>query len=150
MTTGRSKDELLKDLDATVRDFLARCEAGELLRSPEGPGWGAREVLAHFLYYHQIAAWGIACANTGGPPWRSPATADQINAAAVPLHAGESTEDLIAQLRLAHARLLTAAQEAKDADSVVGYRGNGEPMTLRGRLEMAANHWRGHQKELGV
>lgn len=148
MTTAAAKAELLKDLDLAVQTFLARCESGAAGASSEGPGWGTKEVLAHFLYYHQIAAWGIACINTGGPPWRSPATADQMNAAAVPLHAGEPVSDLISQLRLAHARLVSAAQEAHDVDAVVGFRGNGEPMTLAQRLQMTANHWRGHAKEL--
>ena len=143
-----TKDDLLRELEEAVQAFLTRCESGAMGASSEGPGWGPKEVLAHFLYYHQIAAWGIASVNTGGPPWRSPATADQMNAAAVPLHAGEPIEELVTQLRLAHARLVKAVQEAPDVDALVGYRGNGEAMTLAQRLQMTANHWRGHLGEL--
>lgn len=139
---------LVKELDGTVQDFLTRCQT-EPLKTAEAPGWGTREVLAHFLYYHQIAAWGVASVTTGGPPWRSPATADQMNAAFVPLHAEESIEDLVKQLRLAHVRLIKAVGEAHDPNAVVGVRGTGEPMTLVQRLEMTLNHWRGHLKELG-
>jgi hypothetical protein len=139
---------LLQQLDATVQDFLTRCQT-EPLRTSEAPGWGTREVLAHFLYFHQIAGWGVASVNTGGPPWRSPATADQMNAALVPLYAEESIEDLVNQLRFAHTRLMKAVREAKDPNAVVGVRGASEPMTLVQRLEMTLNHWRGHVKELG-
>lgn len=141
-------EELLQQLDTIVQDFLTRCQT-EPLKTAEAPGWGTREVLAHFLYYHQIAAWGVASVNTGGPPWRSPATADQMNAAFVPLHAQESVEDLVRQLRLAHARVVKAVREVKDPNAVVGIRGTGEPMTLAQRLEMTVGHWRGHLKELG-
>lgn len=148
MTTAASKDQLLQAVDQAVEALIARCESGAAGASTEGPGWGPKEVLAHFLYYHEIAAWGVASVNTGGPPWRSPATADQMNAAAVPLHAGEPVSDLITQVRLAHARLVKAVQEAPDIDAVVGFRGNGEAMTLAQRLQLTANHWRGHLKEL--
>jgi len=107
-------------------------------------------VLSHFIYYHQIAAWGIASVNTGGPPWRSPATADQMNAALVPLHRDESASELVNQLRLAQARLAKAVRETADPNAVVGIRGNGEPMTLAQRLQMTINHWRGHLNQLGV
>ena len=141
-------EELLQQLDTIVADFLTRCQS-EPLKTAEAPGWGTREVLAHFLYYHHIGAWGVALVNTGGPPWRSPATPDQMNAAFIPLHAQESIEDLVTQLRLAQARLGRAVREAKDPDAVVGTRANGEPMTLAQRLEMTLNHWRGHLRELG-
>jgi DinB family protein len=140
--------EVVNELDSVVQDFLTRCQT-EPLKTTEAPGWGTKEVLAHFLYYHQIAGWGAASINTGGPPWRSPATADQMNAAFVPLHAEESIDDLVKQLQLAHGRLMKAVREAEDPNAVVGVRGTGEPMTLAQRLEMTLNHWRGHLKELG-
>ena len=147
-------EALLAELDKAVDAFLSHATSNVGQAPSPAPGatgeaaWDVKETLTHFLYYHQIAAWSIASVNAGGPPWRSPATADQMNAACVPLHSDESVADLVTQMRLAHARLRKAVIEAKDPQAVVGYRGNEEPMTLEGRLQMSANHWRGHLEAL--
>jgi len=60
------------------------------------------------------------------------------------LHEHESVDDLLAQLRLAHARLVRAATNAPDLDRPCFKRSNGETMTGRQRLELLARHWTEH------
>ena len=64
------------------------------------------------------------------------------------LHEHEGFDDLLAQVRLAHARLLRAARGSPDLDRPCFRRANGETMTGRQRLELLARHWREHVHEL--
>lgn len=64
------------------------------------------------------------------------------------LHERESFDELLAQVRLAHARLLHAARTAPDLDRPCFQRANGEVMTGRQRLEALAHHWSEHVQEL--
>ena len=79
MTTGKNKDALIAELDRV---------AGETLAYFDGPGrrtdarvdrWQARDIMMHFIYFHDATAWGIAAAAQGGPPWPVPADADTVN-----------------------------------------------------------------------
>ena len=110
--------------------------------------WQARDVLMHFIYFHDATAWGIQSVAQGGPPWVLPADADTINEVCRRLHEHESLEDLLAQLRQAHGRLMAAARRAPDLDAVCFRRANGETATGRQRLELLARHWREHVNEL--
>jgi hypothetical protein len=84
----------------------------------------------------------------GGPVWPLPADADTINEVCRRLHEHESLDDLIAQLRLAHARLAAAARRSPDLDRPCFRRASGETMTGRQRLELLARHWAEHVQEL--
>ena len=110
--------------------------------------WQARDVLMHFIYFHDATAWGIQSVAQGGPPWVLPADADTINEVCGRLHEHESLEDLLAQLRQAHARLMAAARRSPDLDVVCFRRASGETATGRQRLELLARHWTGHVDEL--
>jgi hypothetical protein len=57
-------------------------------------------------------------------------------------------DDLIAQLRLAHARLTRAARATPDLDRICFVRASGEPATGRQRLELLARHRAEHVREL--
>jgi hypothetical protein len=148
MSPTASSDALIQDLDHAV---------GEVLDYFAGPGrtstarvdrWQGRDVLQHFLYFHEATAWGIESAAMGGPVWILPADADTINEVCRRLHEHESLDELIAQLRLAHARLARAARRAPDLDRACFRRASGEVMTGRQRLELLARHWREHVEEL--
>jgi hypothetical protein len=80
--------------------------------------------------------------------WMLPADADTINEVCRRLHEHESVDDLIGQLRLAHARLTRAARGAPDLDQPCFRRASGETMTGRQRLELLARHWAEHVQEL--
>lgn len=141
-------DALIQKLDTVVNDVLAYFGGPGRTTTARVDRWQARDVLQHFLYFHDATAWGIASTALGGPPWPVPADADTVNEVCRRLHAHESFDDLLAQLRLAHGRLLQAARSAPDLDRPCFQRSSGEVMTGRQRLELLARHWREHVEEL--
>jgi hypothetical protein len=146
MATDR--DALLGNLDRVVNDVLAYFDGPGRTTTATVDRWHARDVLQHFLYFHDATAWGIQSVAAGGPPWTLPGDADTINEVCRRLHEHESVDELIAQLRLAHGRLARAARGAPDLDQVCFVRASGERMTGRQRLELLAKHWAEHVQEL--
>src|SRR2546422_8513166 len=73
--------------------------------------------MMHFIYFHDATAWGIQSAALGGPPWPVPADSDTVNEVCRRLHEHESLDELLTQLRQAHARLVRAARSAPDLDT---------------------------------
>jgi hypothetical protein len=110
--------------------------------------WQARDVLQHFIYFHDATAWGIQSAALGGPQWVLPGDADIINEVCRRLHEHESYDELLAQVRFAHGRLMKAARGAPDLDAPCFRRPNGQTVTIAQRLEVLAKHWREHVAEL--
>ena len=143
-----SNDAVIQNLDRAVNEVLAYFAGPGRTSSARVDRWQARDVLQHFLYFHDATAWGIQSVATGGPVWLLPADADTINEVCRRLHEHESLDELIGQLRLAHARLVAAARRAPDLDQPCFKRASGEVMTGRQRLELLANHWREHVREL--
>jgi hypothetical protein len=102
----------------------------------------------HFIYFHDATAWGIQSAAQGGPPWPVPADSDTVNEVCRRLHAHETFDELLTQLRQAHARLVNAARNTSDLDRPCFQRSNGEVLTGRQRLDLLAKHWAEHVREL--
>ncbi len=148
MATLPPDDALLADLDKVVRDTLAYFEGPGRASKARVDRWQARDVLMHFIYFHDATAWGIQSVATGGPPWPVPGDSDTVNEVCRRLHAHESFDELLVQVRLAHARLLRAARGAPDLDTPCFRRANGDTMTGRQRLELLARHWAEHVQEL--
>lgn len=148
MTTPAPKDVLLANLDRVVQDTLAYFDGPGRATTARVDRWQARDVLMHFLYFHDATAWGIQSAVHGGPPWPVPADSDTVNEVCRRLHEHESFDELLTQLRQAHARLVRAARGASDLDTPCFQRSTGELMTGRQRLELLARHWAEHVKEL--
>jgi hypothetical protein len=148
MTTLPPTEVLLANLDRVVQDTLAYFEGPGRTTGARVDRWQARDVLMHFIYFHDATAWGIQSAALGGPPWPVPAETDTVNEVCRRLHEHESLDELLAQVRQAHARLLRAAGNAPDLDAPCFRRATGELMTGRQRLELLARHWAGHVKEL--
>ena len=98
----------------------------------------------HFIYFHDATAWGIQSVALGGPPWPVPADSDTVNEVCRRLHEHESFDELLAQVRQAHARLVHVARRAPDLDKPCFQRATGELMTGRQRLELLARHWAEH------
>jgi hypothetical protein len=146
MTTG--PDALIEDLDRAVTEVLAYFAGAGRTSAARVDRWQARDVLQHFIYFHDATAWGIQSVALGGPPWPVPGDADIVNEVCRRLHEHEGFDDLLAQVRLAHARLLRAARGSPDLDRPCFRRANGETMTGRQRLELLARHWREHVQEL--
>lgn len=148
MTTTPSKDALLAEMDRVAQEVLAYFSGPGKTSAARVDKWQAREVLMHFIYFHDATAWGIQSAALGGPPWPVPGDADIVNEVCRRLHEHESFDELLAQLRQAHARLLNAARSAPDLDKPCFKRSTGEVMTGRQRLELLARHWAEHVHEL--
>lgn len=148
MTALPSKDVLLANLDNVVKDTLAYFEGPGRVTGARVDQWQARDVLMHFIYFHDATAWGIQSAAIGGPPWPVPTDADTVNEVCRRLHAHESFDELLAQLRQAHARLVHAARSAPDLDKPCFQRSTGDLMTGSQRLDLLARHWAEHVHQL--
>lgn len=148
MTTPASKDALLANLDRVVQDTLAYFEGPGRATTARVDRWHARDVLMHFVYFHDATAWGIQSVALGGPPWPVPAGSDVVNEVCRRLHEHETFDELLAQVRQAHGRLMRAARQAPDLDKPCFQRATGEMMTGRERLEVLARHWAEHVQEL--
>ena len=148
MTTSPSKEAPLANLDKVVLDCLAYFDGPGRASSARVDQWQARDVLMHFLYFHDATAWGIQSAALSGPPWPVPADSDTVNEVCRRLHAHESLDELLTQVRQAHARLVRAVRNAPDLDQPSFQRSTGEIMTGRQRLELLARHWAEHVREL--
>ena len=148
MTAPASKDTLLTNLDRAVQDALAYFETQGRKSDARVDRWEARDVLMHFLYFHDATAWGIQSAALGGPVWLVPGDSDIINEVCRRLHEHERFDELLAQARQAHARLVRAARNAPDLDAPCFRRSTGEVMTGAQRLELLARHWTEHVREL--
>ena len=142
------KRALIENLDQAVRDVLAYFEGPGRTTTATVDRWAARDVLQHFIYFHDATAWGLQSVAMGGPPWPVPGDSDLVNEVCRRLHADESFDDLLAQVRLAHGRLMLAARTAPDLDRPCFKRANGEALTGAQRLELLAKHWREHVDEL--
>ena len=148
MTAPPPTDVLLAQLDRVVQDTLAYFEGPGRATTARVDRWQARDVLMHFLYFHDATAWGIQSAALGGPPWPVPADSDVVNEVCRRLHEHESFDELLAQVRQAHARLVRAARNAPDLDQPCFQRATGEIMPGGERLELLARHWAEHVREL--
>lgn len=135
-------------LDRVAQETFAYFAGPGRATSARVDRWQARDVLMHFIYFHDATAWGIESVAHGGPPVVLPADADTINEVCRRLHAHESPEELLAQLRQAHARLTAAARRSPNLDVVCFRRASGETATGRQRLELLARHWTEHVREL--
>ena len=142
------KMALIANLDQAVRDVLAYFDGTGRTTTAKVDQWQARDVLQHFIYFHEATAWGIQSAALGGPLWLVPGDFDIVNDVCRRLHADESFDDLLAQVRRAHGHLMIAARNSPDLDAPCFRRANGDTMTGAQRLEALAKHWREHVHEL--
>ena len=64
MESSPSNDALLAELDRVVNDTLSFFDGAGRSTSARVDRWQARDVLMHFLYFHDATAWGIQAAAT--------------------------------------------------------------------------------------
>jgi hypothetical protein len=143
-----TQPDVIANLDRVVQDTFAYFDGPGRRTDAQVDKWQARDVLMHFIYFHDATAWGIQSAAQGGPPWPVPGDSDTVNEVCRRLHADESFDELLTQLRQAHGRLVRAARAAPDLDRPCFKRATGEVMTGRQRLELLARHWTEHIREL--
>jgi hypothetical protein len=142
------KTALIETLDRAVHDVLAYFDGPGRTSSAKVDRWQARDVLQHFLYFHDATAWGIQSAALNGPVWPVPGDSDIVNEVCRRLHGQESYDELLTQIRLAHRRLMEAARNSPNLDAPCFKRANGETLTGAQRLDLLAKHWREHVHEL--
>jgi len=68
MATPPAKEALLAELDRVVRETLTYFEGAGRVTSARVDRWQARDVLMHFIYFHDATAWGMQSVALGGPP----------------------------------------------------------------------------------
>jgi hypothetical protein len=139
----------LTDLDDLVSRTLDYFDGPG--RTHEAPidRWQARDVLVHLIYFHEATAWGIQSVGVGGPVWTVPAADwDSINEIGRVLHEGETLEELMVQIRQAHARLHRAVANSPDLDRPCWQRQDGTLMTANERIGAITEHWQEHLADL--
>ncbi|MBI4297442.1 MAG: ClbS/DfsB family four-helix bundle protein [Chloroflexi bacterium] len=112
--------------------------------------WSPKETLAHFIHWMDYAARQIESISAGGQPERVSWTQEHmatVNAEAVAQYAQVPISEVGSQVRKAYEKLLKAAQALPSLDTPVAIRANGETLTARNRLDLAANHLLNHLKE---
>ena len=127
MTTEFSKEQLIAELERAADEPLSFFSGPGWASAARIDRWGAWDVLAHFPYWHYATGWGIASAGRGGPPWQVTASADEVNDAALALHAGESFDDLVRTLQVLQARLVRVARDRtrREREKCVGFQLDG-------------------------
>src|SRR2546430_12632262 len=146
-SSSPSNEALLTELDRVVKETLAYFDGAGRSTSARVDRWQARDILMHFIYFHDATAWGMQAAALGGPPWPLPADADTINEVCRRLHAHESFDELVAQVRQAHARLVQAARNSTPLDKPCLRPANGGAITGRQRPGGAARPPGQHPRE---
>ena len=148
MAASQDADALLDAVESAV---------DEAIQYFQGPGatsraiidqWGPREVLCHFLFWHEATARGMESVAGGGESYRADAGVDEMNARAIARRTGQDIPTLIAEARELQARLAEAARSLGDPGATVMLRSDGTRLSVRQRLELFPRHWREHVAEL--
>ena len=146
--TQTNLEEMITQLEQAVEEGLAYLEEAADGASPQIDGWGAKEVLAHMLYWHRASLQGIESVSNGGPPFQVPRSSDEINGEIV-AELSETSVSLIAtEIRDLQRRLSAAARLVPNLDDTVFIRAGGQAFSTRIRLQTVGNHWREHVSEL--
>ena len=149
MAATRNVESLLTELQATVDDVLGYFEGPGAESDARIGDWGAWEVLAHFLHWHEMTAVGMESVFKGTGPVSITAETDATNAKSVDALKGSTFLELGAEARRLHRRLDAAARKMTNIDAVVMLRPEAqEGQTGRQRLERLIRHWAGHTEEL--
>ncbi len=110
MSQTSELETLIADLDSAVNTVLAYFEGPGQSSTARIGDWGAWEVLAHFLYWHEATAKGMESVARGDGPLSVTIETDSMNAESVRLHQGESFADLAREARRLQAALTEAAR----------------------------------------
>ena len=148
MPTNQEKEALLQEVDSVVQDACAWFEGPGLTSQARVEEWGAWEVLAHFLYWHNLTAESVKSVAEGGPPLGLPAPLDETNSIAIARQAGKTIPDLVAELRNIHSQYVQEVQSFDNLDVPIRIRPNGTHATVLHQLQQNSNHIRGHMQQL--
>ena len=110
LTGGKTmeRESILTNLDGLVSQ-LCSLLGTQGLASPVKLGtWGPKEILRHFLFWHQVTIEGMESVSKGDPPIRLTAPVDELNAQAVARDSSKSSTQLIAEFSQLQERLRMA------------------------------------------
>ena len=148
MTTDRELDALIASFDEAVNNGLAYLAGSGAESGVKIESWTAREVLAHMVFWHQATVEGMEAVGSNGDPYQIDASTDEVNAEHVAALADTSTADIADRIRELQTRLVAAVRSLDDPSAIVFIRSSGVGSSALQRLEMMANHWNGHIREL--
>jgi hypothetical protein len=60
-------DRLIQELDRAVTEVVSYFDGPGRTSKAKVDQWQARDVLQHFIYFHDATAWGIQSVAIGGP-----------------------------------------------------------------------------------
>src|SRR5436309_14955188 len=109
MATPPAKEALLAELDRIVRETLTYFEGAGRVTSARVDRWQARDVLMHFIYFHDATAWGMQSVALGGPRWPVPTDADGINEECRGVRGHGGFDERLSEGRQARPRVARAA-----------------------------------------
>ena len=142
------RETLINTIDNTFKEGLPFFEnvANEYPDLKVGE-WGAREVLCHVVFFHEVAVIGWEAIRRGGPPYTFNVVLDELNARAVARLEGVTVPQLAAEIRRLHALYLKEARLAPDLDAVGVVRWDDSTSTVRQRLVSNNRHFEDHIRE---
>ena len=149
MTGTSNVKSLLIELQNTVDEALTYFQGPGASSNARIGEWGSWEVLAHFLFWHEMTAAGIESVLAGAGPVTITGETDTTNANSVDALKGKSFLELGAEARRLQKRLDAEVRKMTDVDAVVMIRPEAPGgQTARQRLERLVRHWNGHTEEL--
>ena len=83
MTANPDLEPLIAAADAAVQEALRYLEGPGATAQAKVDQWGPKEVLSHFLFWHEVTVQGIESLSAGGQPLQMSRHVDEVNAEAV-------------------------------------------------------------------
>ena len=144
----RGLDSLLEALAEAVgqaRAYLLKLDGEAVVR----PGtWGPAEVLSHLVYWHRAYVEGIESVLTGGPPFGTGETIDELNAKALDEMAGSCVVDLLQEWEDLQNRLEQMAGALPDPGATMQIHHDSTECNLYEPLDELVGHVREHLGDL--
>ena len=91
----RGRDQLIGSVEEAFQEAASYFDGPGPTSDVRVGDWGPREVLCHFLYWHEATARGMESVAARGGPHRVAASVDDMNARAIARRAGWSIDRLL-------------------------------------------------------
>ena len=148
MVASQQLESRIATLEHSVQAGLAYFQGLAAQGKIQAAHWGPREVLCQLVWWHQATAEGMESVLSGGAPYRIYASVDEMNARAVGRLSGKDISQLADLVHQFQARLVKAAREIPDEQTIVLVLGDGSERSVQQRLETIAHHWDERVREL--
>ena len=149
MSATTELEALLSMVDSTVNDVLEYFAGSGATNNARIGNWGAWEIMAHLVFWHEATADGMESAARGYGPYTVLHETDATNEEAIKHSAGQGILELVSRAHDEQLRLKTAARQLHELDVVVMERPEApDGMTSRQRLERILHHWQSHTDAL--